>query len=572
MSGLKIAENLTLPHEAVTQTFAILAKRGKGKTYTASVMTEEMLKSGLHVVVIDPIGVWYGLRSSADGKSEGLPIIIAGGEHADIPLTPESGEILARLIVENRLSIVIDISLFRKGEQTRFMTAFAETIYRLNRNALHLMVDEADAFAPQRPQKGQERMLGAMEDLVRRGRARGIGMTMITQRPAVLNKNVLTQIEVLVALGLTAPLDQKAIDEWVKSNAEAGQREEFMNAIASLPVGTAYFWSPGWLKVFEKVQIRKRETLDSSSTPVAGQEVIIPQKMASVNLEALTEQLSQAQENIELKDPKALKARVKQLEEELEIERKHPKTILKEIKVPTMTPQQMATLHKNIPPVIKVLQELYDVSAEAEAWPLGKPFKENSGPPIDPREYIEIRDLTEEPIKGLGKSFMELGSPPRKPNKTAVPLSKAARTILAVLAQFPSGRTKSQISILSGYSIKSSSFSNALSELRGYGFVTVEWPMRITQKGMDNVGDFEPLPRGMELLQWWADRLSRAEGLILDVVVAAHPQEVDYETISRLTSYSRTSSSFSNALSKLRSLQLIHGKGKVKADEIFWEK
>jgi DNA helicase HerA-like ATPase len=85
----------------------------------------------------------------------------------------------------------------------RFMVAFAETLYRLNREAVHLFVDEADAFAPQARNYGgdENRMLGAMEDIVRRGRKRGIGCTLITQRPAVLNKNVLTQCEVLVACG-----------------------------------------------------------------------------------------------------------------------------------------------------------------------------------------------------------------------------------------------------------------------------------------------------------------------------------------------------------------------------------
>ena len=53
--------NLSLPSEAVTQTFAILAKRGVGKTYTASVMVEEMLKANLHVVVVDPIAVYGGV-------------------------------------------------------------------------------------------------------------------------------------------------------------------------------------------------------------------------------------------------------------------------------------------------------------------------------------------------------------------------------------------------------------------------------------------------------------------------------------------------------------------------------
>lgn len=206
--SLKIAKNLELPDETVTQTFAILAKRGVGKTYTASVMVEEMLKNKLHVVVVDPIGVWWGLRTSADGKKAGLPIVVAGGEHGDVPLESTSGELIANLVVDRELSLVIDLSLMRKGEQKRFMIDFAETLYHKNRAALHLVLDEADEFAPQRPLGDDARMLGAIEDLVRRGRARGIGVTLITQRPAVLNKNVLTQIEVLVAMRLTSPQDR----------------------------------------------------------------------------------------------------------------------------------------------------------------------------------------------------------------------------------------------------------------------------------------------------------------------------------------------------------------------------
>src|SRR4051812_36415696 len=180
MSKLRISPDLSLPREAVTQTFGILAKRGVGKTYTASVITEEMLKADLPVCVVDPVGVWWGLRASADGKSEGLPIVVMGGEHGDIPLDVAGGNTIADLIVDERLSVVLDLSLFRKGEQTRFMTDFAERLYHRNREPLHLVLDEADAFAPQKPMKGQERLLGAIEDLVRRGRARGLGITLVT--------------------------------------------------------------------------------------------------------------------------------------------------------------------------------------------------------------------------------------------------------------------------------------------------------------------------------------------------------------------------------------------------------
>lgn len=44
---LELSPALKLPVDAVTETFAILGKRGGGKTYCASVLVEEMLKAVL---------------------------------------------------------------------------------------------------------------------------------------------------------------------------------------------------------------------------------------------------------------------------------------------------------------------------------------------------------------------------------------------------------------------------------------------------------------------------------------------------------------------------------------------
>jgi DNA helicase HerA-like ATPase len=110
-------------------------------------------------------------------------------------------------VVDHGGSFVIDMSMFESNAaQDRFAADFAERLYRAkasNRHPLHLMVDKADSFAPQKPQPGQQRMLGAFEAIVRRGRIRGLGATLISQRAAVINKNVLTQTECLIALQVT---------------------------------------------------------------------------------------------------------------------------------------------------------------------------------------------------------------------------------------------------------------------------------------------------------------------------------------------------------------------------------
>ena len=70
--------------------------------------------------------------------------------------------------------------------------------------------------------------------------ARGIGVTLVTQRAAVLNKDVLTQAEVLIALHTIAPQDRDAIDAWIWVHGTPEQREELMASLPSLPIGTAW--------------------------------------------------------------------------------------------------------------------------------------------------------------------------------------------------------------------------------------------------------------------------------------------------------------------------------------------
>lgn len=91
MNMLQISEKLKIPLEIVTQTTAVLGKRGSGKTYTGSVFAEEMLGAGLQVIIIDPLDVWHGLRSTADGKSGAFDIILFGGPNGVLPLEAADG-------------------------------------------------------------------------------------------------------------------------------------------------------------------------------------------------------------------------------------------------------------------------------------------------------------------------------------------------------------------------------------------------------------------------------------------------------------------------------------------------
>lgn len=86
---LALSADFTMPEDSVTSTIAILGKKGRGKTHTASVLAEELMDAGCLICVIDPTGVWHGLRSSADGREPGFPVVILGGDHADVALRPD---------------------------------------------------------------------------------------------------------------------------------------------------------------------------------------------------------------------------------------------------------------------------------------------------------------------------------------------------------------------------------------------------------------------------------------------------------------------------------------------------
>jgi len=198
----QISKDLALPREAVTWVFAFLAKRGAGKTYCAGDLCEEMLKAKVPIVVIDGMGIWWGLRVGVDEEGRpdpskpGMAVVVFGGKHADIQIDPLKVPKIVEAITETNISAVIDISQFRKGQQLQIVTAFVEELYRLaDRYPVerHIFIEESDQWAPQKPGKEQLRCLGAFEDLVRRGGNRNLGCSLITQRSAVLNKDLLTQ-------------------------------------------------------------------------------------------------------------------------------------------------------------------------------------------------------------------------------------------------------------------------------------------------------------------------------------------------------------------------------------------
>lgn len=568
-AGLRIAADLELPVDAVVDTFAVLGKRGSGKTSTAVVMAEEMIGAGHPAVIVDPVGVWWGLRSSADGKGTGLPVVIFGGDHADVPLTEKAGQIIADAVIEGRFPAILDLSLLSKSAMRRFMADFLERLYHRNRDPLHLIVDEADLLAPQRLPAEGLRLFGAMDDIQRRGRARGLGTTLITQRPAVINKDLLSQAEVLIALRLTSTRDAAAIDEWVRLNANEDEARTVKASLAALPVGTAWVWSPSLLGVLAKVEVRHRTTFDSSATPKPGQPRPVAEAFAQVDTAALGASIEALTEEAASASPSALKAKVTQLEKELaQLRGAAPtadpvvveKLVEKEVRVevPVFDAEERAMLERLLAELEPRLQSwsdsiafLHDRLRTVTEAADGRPTPPTQHKARSVAKHDDVVDTLHSDAPQTRAAAPENGT--RK-------LTKAQRLILTALAQQGS-RTAKQVALLTSYSHKSGGFRNALSALRAAGYISGSGTtgLDITPAGLAALGAYTPLPVGDDLLEWWkSNHLGKAERAIVDVLRADHPAPVRVEDIAARTGYSASSGGFRNALSRLRSLEVAH--------------
>lgn len=580
MTMIRISPKLSLPLAFVTQTAAVIARKGGGKTYLAQKLAEQMLGAGAQVIVCDPVGNWYGLRLKADGRTDsGLPVYIFGGEYADIPITVDSGREIARLLATKPISAVLDVSRFRKGERERFMTAFAEEFFHLkktHRSPVHLFIEEAQVFVPQMTQgRGPEtaKMLGAFEDIVRLGRNYGIGCTMISQRPQSVNKQVLSQTECLFALQITGPHERKAIDEWV---TEHGVDRKLVGELPSLQQGEAFFWSPGWLRIFERIRIEPKTTYDASSTPEVGAKAAKPVELSTKEIEQLGSELKQSVERAKSEDPRELKKQIVELRAELAKRAPAvPAPVVDKAATEKAVNAAIARTRRDIEKAYAPLVKLVTTFVEkaAGAIPAAIEYEIDN---IPAPGWMPIEDMVASKVQQeMARSEVPLRRPDPHANGSAgdSKLGRAERAILQAIAQrHPAPSTRGQISRLSGYSIKSSSFSNALSALRTANLIDgYSDEVRATDAGLKTAGPLPPVPSGKALFTFWSQKLEKAERIMLDVIIRHGGKGVDRETLSAESGYSITSSSFSNALSALRTLELIEGKNHLLASAEFFQ-
>jgi hypothetical protein len=546
-----------IPDAALDDRLGIVGQTGSGKTYAAGTAVERLLQKKARVVVIDPLGVWYGLRLAADGKGEGFPVVIFGGEHGDLPLTEHAGALIGETVAQSSESCIISLAgLGTKAAERRFMLAFLTALYRhSNGEPVHLVFDEADMWAPQRllDKEGEAaKLLGQMETIVRRGRVKGFIPWLITQRPAVLSKDVLSQMDGLVAMKLTSSQDRKAIEDWIEGSGDRAEGRKIVGAMPAMQRGTGVVWIPA-RDILKPVEFPAKITFDSSRTPKRGEKVRSA-SLKPIDLGKLRERLAKVETEIKANDPKALRARIAELERQAKSAGPDQAAMREaeqrgyQVGLEQGAKQQAAADNQRILEMQKAIE-----AATGYLLPFAK--ADDGGVPV-----IAVR-------RSAMPAVIDQKPRPAAP-KTVKPADSSGvngpqQRILDALAWWQSvgidAPTRVQVAVVAGYSPEGGAFQNPLGALRTAGLIEYPQPgtARLTAAGARIANHPEAAPTNDALHAKIMAILDGPKRRILQPLLDSYPAAMDRASLAAAAGYEPSGGAFQNPLGALRSLGLI---------------
>ncbi len=568
---LSFTPDLKLPIDLLMQPIGLLGNRGGGKTYSGMKLFEAAHDAGVQCIAVDIVGKWWALRLGADGTSNGglSDVFIFGGKHADFPINADQGAFVAKVIAGRRIHAVLDLSLMRKGDRRRFLTDFAEEYFLLKKqeevpSPCVLFLEEGHAVLPQKPAPDEARMLGAFQDLVAEGRNAGIGVVVMDQRPATCNKNALALVEVLIVLRTTYKSDRDVYEDWVvqKGEDEGGSaRVELAKKLPFLKTGEAYIYAPQF-EIFSRIHIAPKRTFDSSATVKIGAKSAVVGTLTPVDVERLKGDMAEVLAKAKADDPRALRARIAELEKVGPQLAPPPKPV----EIPVLHPQELERLERCVES-LRISQESLGFAIKEvlagllKATPFGARQATKPYPPPGYRgEWtadVKANFPTNAPLhfkarKALGHqdlttNLSQLG--PQGVSPDGLKLKAGARLMAGVLACYPGGLARRELGAMSGINPTSGTFSEYINALIRAGTVAVTADRKLTSNAA-------PIPTT------WADVLERWRG---DFKLGARSMletlrkhdRMSRAALGEVVGISPTSGTFSEYISALKRAGLV---------------
>ncbi len=296
--------------DVATSGTTILAMRGAGKSWLAGVLAEQMALEKIPFAIIDPEGEYWTLRANFSN------IVVVGGEHGDVPLDISIAETIAQISIDERLEIIIDLSDMRRRQQYEFLEKFLTSIFTREtkvRIPFWVCLEEADLWVPQ---TGNPLCKIAVLDLCQRGRKRGLGFTLVSQRPAVIDKTALSQAEFRFFKRFSQPHDLRAVADYLSPHAH------LTKILPSLSTQEALFYAPTINDKPLQIVVASRITPHGGTTPT-GVKTVKPSTttlLMKQKLEKILEEKRKELAEIRTQESKikALQERIHALEKELE--------------------------------------------------------------------------------------------------------------------------------------------------------------------------------------------------------------------------------------------------------------
>jgi hypothetical protein len=250
---MEIAEGLELSiSDVIGQRIAVLGISGSGKTNTVAVLAEEMLPH-LPMTIVDVESEYFGLKECYD-------LLVAGrSEHAEVPLFVENASAIAEMSIRRGISVILDLSEYDQDEMQAILLAYFEHLWKCStelKTPYEIVIEESHEFVPQSVRTPLKTVLTRF---ALRGRKRGVGVILASQRSAKVEKDLLTQANLLFLQNVVHPTDLSVYKDLIPlpaKDVEAQARE--------LVPGEAFVVRG---KMVDRVHVRLRHTFHAGATP-----------------------------------------------------------------------------------------------------------------------------------------------------------------------------------------------------------------------------------------------------------------------------------------------------------------
>jgi hypothetical protein len=275
----------------------ITGKSGSGKSNSASVVAEKLLDRGYSLLAVDIDGEYYGL------KEEYEILHVGADEECDLRVNVEHAEKIAELALEQNVPIILDVSSFLDESEAReLLTEVTKHLFAKEKKMKQpflMLVEEIHEYIPEGG--GVDECGQMLIKVSKRGRKHGLGVVGISQRPADVKKDFITQCDWLVWHRLTWNNDTKVVGRILGS--------EYADYIEEMDDGECFLMTD-WAADIRVVQWARKRTFDAGATPGLDDFERPELKSVSGDLVEELEEISQAQERRQ--------NRIEELERELE--------------------------------------------------------------------------------------------------------------------------------------------------------------------------------------------------------------------------------------------------------------